>query len=327
MEVCGTHTVAISSSGLRDIIPKNIKLLSGPGCPVCVTPAGIIDAAIDITKHHNVIFTTFGDMMKVPGSGSSIGKEKAKGADVRVVYSPSDCLKIAGENPDKEIVFMGVGFETTSPLIASVILKAGREQLANFSVISAFKLIPPALKALVSSKKVKIDGFILPGHVSAIIGSRPYRFLKVPSVISGFDAEDILQSIVMLVKQIVSGKPGVQIQYKTAVRENGNPDALMRLDEVFDCADSQWRGIGPIASSGLEIKKKFEKFDALKKFNIKPKNIKEPKGCLCALILQGIKQPPDCRLFAKKCRPDNPVGPCMVSSEGACSARYKYGNH
>lgn len=324
MEVCGTHTVAISKSGIRSLLPKNIRLLSGPGCPVCVTPQSDIDSAIEIAKKKNVIFTTFGDMLRVPSNSSSLEKELSKGADIRIVYSPADALETAKTNPSKEVVFMGVGFETTSPLIAATILQAKKEIIKNFSIVSAFKLIPPALKALLSDKSIKIDGFILPGHVSTIIGSKPYEFINIPCVISGFEGEEILESIEMLLKQIENGAPKVEIQYKKAVKAEGNPDAVNILYKVFEPCDSVWRGIGMIPDSGLKLREEFKEFDAARKFNIKISKTEEPKGCSCGDILKGKKIPTDCKLFKKACTPINPIGPCMVSSEGACQAYYRY---
>ena len=332
MEVCGTHTVSISKNGIRSLLPKNIRLISGPGCPVCVTPQGEIDAAIELSKKPGVIITTFGDMLRVPGAKSSLEKEKAKGADIRIVYSPMDCLEMARKEPEKEIVFIGVGFETTSPTIAATVIKAKEQKINNFSVVPAFKLIPPALKAITDAKDIKVDGFILPGHVSTIIGANAYSFLKIPGVIAGFEAEDILESIGMIIEMIDCpvGAPHatpVQIQYKSVVKNDGNPAALKILYEVFEPADSNWRGIGIIKGSGLVFRNKYKSFDALRRFKVKVKNAKEPRGCACGKILKGILTPLECPLFGKKCTPANPVGPCMVSSEGACSAYYKYGKN
>ncbi len=328
MEVCGTHTVAISKNGLRSLLPPNIRLISGPGCPVCVTPQSEIDASIELARRPKTIITSFGDMIRVPGTRTSLEKEKAEGSDVRVVYSPLDCLDIAKKEPEKEVVFIGVGFETTSPAIAATVLKAKEEKAHNFSVIPAFKLIPPALQALTGAKDVRVDGFILPGHVSTIIGADAYGFLEIPGVIAGFEAEDILEAIGMIVKLIrARSRVPVQIQYRSVVRPEGNPAAIKVLYEVFEPSDSNWRGIGTIKGSGLVFRDKYREFDALKKFDVNIQNSKEPAGCSCGSILKGIKTPPECKLFGKKCTPEYPVGPCMVSSEGACSAYYKYGNN
>jgi hydrogenase expression/formation protein HypD len=328
LEVCGTHTMSIASCGIKSLLPKNINLVSGPGCPVCVTPAGIIDSAIELAKT-GCIITTFGDMIKVPGSKSSLEKEKSNGYDIRIVYSASDAVEIARKNPKKEIVFIGIGFETTSPTIAAAIKIAEKENIKNFSIIPAFKLIPPAIEKILEQKTVKINGFLLPGHVSAIIGVKPYKFIpqkyRIPSVITGFEPHDILEGILLILKQIKSNKPKIEIQYKRTVKEQGNPFAVKLLHSIFEKTDAQWRGIGIIKNSGLKLRKNYEKFDALRKFGIKIKNIKDPSGCLCGKILTGTAKPQQCSYFGKKCTPVNPIGPCMVSSEGTCAAYYKYG--
>jgi hydrogenase expression/formation protein HypD len=330
MEVCGTHTVAIFRSGIKNILPENISLISGPGCPVCVTPNQEIDTAIEIAKSDDIILATFGDMIRVPGSFSSLEKERANGADVRVVYSSLDALNIANQNPDRKIVLLGIGFETTSPTIAGAILSAQKEGVKNFFVLSSHKLIPPAMKMLLEAGEVKIDGFICPGHVSTIIGSQAYEFIPqdygVPCVIAGFEPIDILQTILMLIRQIKDGKPRVEIGYKRAVRAEGNITALSILNEIFEVSDARWRGLGVVPSSGLAIKDKYRQFDAKKLFDIKVESKDEPKGCLCGEVLRGVKTPLECDLFVNICNPDNPIGPCMVSSEGTCSAYYKYGN-
>lgn len=331
MEVCGTHTVAISRFGLRSALPQNLTLLSGPGCPVCVTANSDIDIAIALSKRKDTIFTTFGDMMKVPGSYTTLAKEKAAGADIRVCYSTLDALKVAAENPDKTIIFFGVGFETTTPTVAMSLIEAKRRNVQNYFVFSAHKVVPPAMKALLDLGEVRLDGFICPGHVSTIIGTRPYEFVardyKIPCVITGFEPIDILQSILMLVEQAEAGVARVDNQYSRVVRTEGNPIALQAIDEVFEAGDSNWRGIGVIPGSGLKLRAKYEDFDAarfLASVEIPP--TKEPVGCQCGEILRGIKFPHECRLFAKACTPEDPVGPCMVSSEGACAAYYRYGD-
>ena len=327
MEVCGTHTVSIFRNGIRKILPQNINLISGPGCPVCVTPIQYIDEIIAFSRKDNFIITTFGDMIRVPGSNSTLEKEKANGSDIRIVYSTLDALKIAYDNPFKNVVFMGVGFETTSPTIASAILQAEERKIKNFFVLSVAKIIPPAMKVLLESKEINIDGFICPGHVSAIIGSKPYSFIasqyNIPCVISGFEPLDILQTIFMLVKQIEKNKAKVEIQYKRIVKPEGNKIALEKINRVFKIVDSEWRGMGKIPLSGLEIRDKYEQFNA-RKFSISVERPKEISGCRCGEVLRGIIIPPECPLFGKICTPEDPKGACMVSSEGTCAAYYKY---
>jgi hydrogenase expression/formation protein HypD len=328
MEVCGTHTVSIFRNGIRSLLPETISLLSGPGCPVCVTAQNEIDAFIELAKLDNVIIATFGDLIRVPGGNSSLQKEQAKGRDVRVVYSTFDALEIAKKNPDKKVVFLGVGFETTAPTIAASILAARDLNLNNYFVISAHKLLPPALIALAENKETKIDGFILPGHVSVIIGVKAYSSFfekyNIPCVIAGFEPIDILQAILMLTKQIEDDAPKLENAYKRAVNFDGNQKALSTMDEVFETADATWRGLGVITLSGLKIRKEFEAFDAKKVFKIELAESKEPKGCACGEILLGLKTPPQCPLYKTACAPMQPVGPCMVSSEGTCAAYYRY---
>lgn len=329
MEVCGTHTVAIFRSGIKQILPSSIKLISGPGCPVCVTSQTDIDRMLSLARIKNVIITTFGDMLKVPGSSGSLEKERANGSDIRPVYSPLDALDIAQQFPRKEVVFLAVGFETTAPAIASIVSDARDKNLKNFSVYCCHKTIPPAMKVLLEAKEIKIDGFLCPGHVSSIIGSRPYDFIsrdyKIPCVISGFEPTDILETIVMLLKQKKEGSACVEIQYARAVNIEGNIRAQEMLSRVFSPADADWRGLGMISRSGLALKKEFRAFDASNKFDIKAVRAVEPKSCLCGQVLRGVKTPRECKLFAKACTPENPYGPCMVSSEGTCSAWFKYG--
>ncbi len=329
MEVCGTHTTAIFKHGLRGLLPASLKLLSGPGCPVCVTPAHDIDAAIWLSSQKDVIFTTFGDMMRVPGTTGSLEKQRAKGADIRVVYSVLDALNLAKTNPAKKVVFLGVGFETTSPGIASGMDMANYEGISNFWVYSCHKLIPPAMKALLGSGEVKIDGFICPGHVSIIIGAKPYGFIAeqyhVPCVITGFEPVDILQAILMLVK--ARDQARVEIQYTRAVKIEGNVMAQQILANVFEPVDAAWRGIGVIPVSGLKIRQEYSRFDASIAFEV-PQDIScvetAPSACICGKILRGVATPIDCPLFATVCTPEEPIGACMVSSEGTCSAYYKY---
>ena len=328
MEVCGTHTVSIFRSGIRSVLPDNIALISGPGCPVCVTDQREIDAFIELARLDDVIITTFGDLMRVPGSNSSLQKESAEGHDIRVVYSTFDALKIAQENPAKKVIFLGVGFETTAPTIAASILQAQQLSVDNFSVISAHKLVPPALETLMSLKDVQLDGFILPGHVSVIIGLKAYRPFfnkyKIPCAAAGFESSDILQAISMLVEMIENKNPGLDNAYPRAVTEEGNPKAQQILQDIFEPADACWRGIGIIPQSGLKIREKYARHDATQQFEIKVPEPKIPIGCACGEILTGKKNPQDCKLFRKVCTPSEPVGPCMVSTEGTCAAYYKY---
>ena len=334
MEVCGTHTVAIFRQGVRELLPDGLSLISGPGCPVCVTAVEDIEKAMEISRKENVIFTTFGDMMRVPGIKKNLSETKAEGADIRVLYSPIDALKIASENKDKKIVFFATGFETTSPSVAATLFEAEKRGISNFYIYSVHKLVPPALDALLGSGEVKIDGFILPGHVSTIIGSKPYNFITEkylkPSVITGFEAGDILQGINMLLEQIASNRAEVEIQYKKVVREEGNPKAVALINEYFEPCDAYWRGIGTIPLSGLKLREKYKHRDINSVIKIETLFIsgpQEPKGCSCGEILKGIKTPDECPLFAGVCTPENPVGACMVSTEGSCAAYYKYGGH
>jgi len=329
MEVCGTHTVAIFRSGIKSILPENVRLISGPGCPVCVTPNNYLDRAIALSRLDDTIICTFGDMMKVPGSSSSLEIEKTDGNDIRIVYSTLDALKIAQENPDKKIIFLGVGFETTAPTVAVALKKARRKKVRNFYVLSAHKLVPPALRFLAESKDLNVDGFICPGHVSTIIGIKPYEFLvrefEIPCVVSGFEPLDLFESLYILLDQIQKKKPEVSNQYVRAVKTNGNPKALGLMNDVFEKEDSTWRGIGTIPLSGLKIRDDYQQFDARMQINVQVEKSREPKGCLCGLVIQGKKTPLDCPFFAVKCNPGNPIGPCMVSSEGSCQAYFKYG--
>ncbi|MEO0123989.1 MAG: hydrogenase formation protein HypD [candidate division WOR-3 bacterium] len=323
MEVCGTHTMAIAKAGIKKLLPENLRLLSGPGCPVCVTPQEVIDWTIELAKRKDIIITTFGDMVRVPGT-----KQSLEMYHPIIVYSARDSLTIAQENPNRNVVFIGVGFETTSPTIAATILEANERNIKNFYIIPAFKLIPPALEFIACSPQIKVNGFILPGHVSTIIGSRPYEFIAekyhIPGCITGFEPIDILIGIKKLVEQIMKKEARIDIEYKRVVKPEGNPNALRILEKVFRPVDSTWRGIGKIPKSGLTLKKEFERFDATKRFDIKVSKSKEPAGCICGKILLGVKIPLECPLFGKKCTPGNPVGACMVSSEGSCAAYYKY---
>jgi hydrogenase expression/formation protein HypD len=328
MEVCGTHTMAIFRNGIRALLPETITLLSGPGCPVCVTTQGEVDTFIKLAGIKDVIVATFGDLLRVPGTHSSLQKERAEGKDVRIVYSTFDALELVQKNPQKEVVFLGVGFETTAPTIAASILAAEKRNIKNFSVFSAHKLVPPALAALMEADHVRIDGFICPGHVSVIIGSGAYlpvvERYRIPCVIAGFEPADILQAIYMLVKQIETGDAQLENEYRRVVTFEGNKKARDIMYQVFEPTDTSWRGIGLIAESGLGIREKFDAFNAVKKFDLSVPDAKEPKGCACGEILMGLKTPPECLLYKKGCTPDHPVGPCMVSSEGTCAAYCKY---
>ncbi|WP_319406200.1 hydrogenase formation protein HypD [uncultured Desulfosarcina sp.] len=327
MEVCGTHTVSIFRSGIRSLLPETISLLSGPGCPVCVTAQKEIDAFIALAREPETIVATFGDLIRVPGSGSSLQREKAAGADVRIVYSTFDAVALARENPDKRVVFLGVGFETTAPTVAAAIISAHREKLDNFSVVSAHKTVPRALEALTDGE-IDIDGFLLPGHVSVIIGLDAYRPFfdahRVPCVVAGFEPSDLLHSIAMLVDQVEFHRPALENAYTRAVSAAGNPRAMAVMNAVFEVADADWRGIGAITASGLAIREEYAAFDAVKVFDIQLKPVPEPKGCACGEILTGMKTPPQCPLYKTVCSPMAPVGPCMVSSEGTCAAYYRY---
>ncbi len=328
MEVCGTHTVSIFRAGIRSLLPDTIALFSGPGCPVCVTDQREIDAFIELSRVEDVITATFGDLMRVPGTRTSLQKERADGRDIRIVYSTMDAVDIAVTNPDKKVVFLGVGFETTAPTIAAAVVSAKKMKLANFFVYSAHKLVPPALEALMSMEEVKIDGFILPGHVSVIIGLNAYQPFfdkyQVPCVVSGFEPVDILQAISMLVGQIETARPKLENAYGRAVTTEGNRRAQEIMMDVFEPADVAWRGIGTIPQSGLKIREKFKAYNAQTVFEINVPASDNPKGCACGEILTGKKTPPECRLYKKSCTPLNPVGPCMVSSEGTCAAYYRY---
>jgi hydrogenase expression/formation protein HypD len=327
MEVCGTHTVSIFRYGIRAILPEQIRLISGPGCPVCVTPNADIDLAIALSRQKDVIIVTFGDMMRVPGSTSSLQKEKAEGRDIRIIYSSLEALKIANEHSEKRVVFLAIGFETTSPTISVAILRAKEEKLRNLFFLDSQKRVPPALTALLQSKQVKIDGFILPGHVSTIIGTKPYQFIAKeygrPAVITGFEPLDILQGIWMLVQQMEENRATVEIQYRRVVHEEGNPIALRKIDEVFEKDESYWRGLGRIPDSGYRFKESYKEMD-VRNFNVEVEPPKEHPECLCGEVLQGIKSPLECGLFKKVCHPENPVGPCMVSIEGTCHTYYKF---
>lgn len=328
MEICGTHTVSIFRSGLRQLLPPSIQLISGPGCPVCVTANEDIDKAIWLARQPGVILTTFGDLMRVPGSTSSLNEERSRGADVRMVYAGFDAVSIARENPDRQVVFIGIGFETTAPTVAATIRQAAAEKLQNFSVFSAHKLLPPVMEALLDSEDLKLNGFICPGHVSTIIGAVAYEQVvknyHIPCVITGFEPLDILQGITILADLIEKGDAQVVNQYRRAVNWDGNVAARRLMAEIFEPADTPWRGIGMIPRSGLAIRPEWEGFDASKRFSMPKIEVKEHPGCRCGEVLRGVLTPPECGLFRKVCNPQNPKGPCMVSGEGTCGAYYRY---
>jgi hydrogenase expression/formation protein HypD len=329
MEVCGTHTVSIARYGLRTVLPPAVELVSGPGCPVCVTANRDLDSAIALARVENAVVLTFGDMVRVPGSFSSLARERAAGKDVRVVYSPLDGLRMAGEDPGRPFIFLGVGFETTAPAVAATVLEAEKRNVRNFFIFSAHKTVPRALRALLGAGEIRIDGFLLPGHVSAVIGSRPYEFLSaefgLPGVISGFEPLDILQAVLLLIRRAKDRRPGIEIQYRRGVLPEGNRHARAVLERVFEPADADWRGLGRIALSGLAPGPGFSGFDAALRFPLSLPEPREVPGCRCGEVLRGLLRPGECPLFSKVCRPENPVGPCMVSSEGSCAAAYEYG--
>lgn len=329
MEFCGGHTHAILKFGIRQLVPPSIEMLSGPGCPVCVTSSADIDLAINLVIQNDVILTTFGDMVRVPGSRTSLQRAKAEGADVRIVYSATDALQIARGNPGRDVVFLGIGFETTAPTVAAAILAANKGNITNFKVLSLHKLCPPIMRAILEMGEVRLNGIICPGHVSTIIGSIPYEFIPrdygIACVVSGFESVDILQTISMLVSQIAESRPGVEVSYRRAVKREGNVRALEIMDTVFQPADADWRGIGVVKDSGLKIRDEFGQFDARNHYRVKLETPLKVKGCICGEILRGVKTPPDCQLFEKVCTLENPIGPCMISAEGSCSAYYSYG--
>jgi hydrogenase expression/formation protein HypD len=320
MEVCGSHTMAIGHWGLRKLLPANISLISGPGCPVCVTPASAID---ELIKLKGITIATFGDLIRVPGSEMTIEQARAKGLDVVTVYSPLEALELARH---KETVFVGIGFETTIPGVAYTILEAHRQQLKNFSVLSLFKLIPPALAALLSDQEVQIDGFILPGHVSVITGTQAYEFIprdySIGGVVTGFEPLDIVLAVKKLLEQL--DEPQIFNEYNRIVTAEGNNMAQKSMLDVFVTVDSIWRGLGVIPASGLSLRPEFSRFDALQKYSLEITDVEAETGCQCGSVLKGKLMPTDCPLFASVCTPENPIGPCMVSSEGSCAAYYKY---
>ena len=327
MEVCGTHTVAIARNGIRGLMPEGVRLASGPGCPVCVTSNHDIDKVIALARVPEVTIATFGDMTRVPGSTSSLLAEQSAGRSVEIVYSPLDALKLAADNPNRQIVFVGVGFETTTPLVAMAIKRAKAAGLSNFTVYGAHKNMPGALEVIVADPQLKVSALILPGHVSTIIGMEPYRFLAekygIPGVITGFEPVDVLQGIAMIMRQLHEGRAEIEIAYSRGVMPQGNPVALAAINEVFETCTATWRGLGEIPGSGYRIREEFVEFDAMRRFQPDVEPTREHKGCRCGDVLRGIMAPSDCPLFRTVCTPENPVGPCMVSSEGSCAAYFR----
>lgn len=330
MEVCGTHTMAIARSGLRCVLPENVQLLSGPGCPVCVTPPEVIDAVLALAMRPEVIIASYGDMLRVPGSkkGDSLSRRRALGARVEIVYSPVDAVALAKANPDREVVFLGVGFETTAPCTAAAVLTARDEGVLNFSVWSMLKTVEPALRALMAGEGFDISGFICPGHVAAIIGERGFAFLPeeygMPAVIAGFEPEDILLAVYRLLRQLAEGAPALENEYTRAVSRSGNILAQRILAECFVPRRDTWRGLGAIDASGLALSEELSPFDAERRFSIVPAAESAPTACRCGDVICGRIRAADCPLWGTACTPEDPVGPCMVSSEGACAAAYKY---
>ena len=331
MEVCGTHTMAIAKAGIKSVLPENVKLLSGPGCPVCVTPAGEIDAVLELATEPGVILASYGDMLRVPGSrpGDSLLRRRALGARVEIVYSPLDAVELAAKNPDREVVFLGVGFETTAPGTAAAVLTAREQGIKNFSLWSMLKTVEPALRALIGTEGFAVDGFLCPGHVATVIGAEGFAFLPrdygLPAVVGGFTAEDILLALYLLLKQLADGTPKLQNAYPRAVGAQGNRLAQEMMARCFDpCADS-WRGLGEIPASGLRLREELRDFDARERFSLSVSSAPAPGACRCGEVICGRLGPEGCPLFGKRCTPEDPVGPCMVSSEGACAAAYKYG--
>ncbi len=330
MEVCGGHTSAIHRFGIKSFLPGNIKLISGPGCPVCVTATSFINKAVGCSRLKDVIITTFGDLIRVPGTTSSLDNERSNGADIRIVFSGLEALEIAIANPNKRVVFLGIGFETTAPGTAVTIKEAATKRVENFFLLSAHKIMPPAMEAIIKDG-VNIDGFICPGHVAAITGSGIFDFIpvkyKLGCVITGFEPVDITQAILMLISQVNSHDPKNEIQYRRAVTKDGNLMAKKQMEEVFETCDAFWRGFGIIPGSGLALKNEFAEFDAEKSFTFDVESKEDDGPCICGEILRGKKSSPDCPLFGKGCIPDNPIGACMVSNEGACNTWFKYSNN
>ncbi|MFC1556734.1 hydrogenase formation protein HypD [candidate division KSB1 bacterium] len=328
MEVCGTHTMAIHRSGIPDLLPENLKLLSGPGCPVCVTPASYLDSSVAMAKEHGVTLMTFGDLLRVPGSDTTLAELRSEGYPVEIVYGPQNALEYAVGNPSEEVVFLAVGFETTIPTVAAIVRQAKEQNVQNFSVFCSHKFVVPALKLLADDPELSIEGFILPGHVSIVLGCEPYRFMAEnygrACVVTGFEPADIIQGILMLLDQIKQHEYKIEIQYKRAVRFKGNLRARQMIDTVFSQADAEWRGFGFIPESGAQLREEYRTFDAATRFPVDVASSPEPEGCICGEILKGYSSPDNCILFGSACVPGHPVGPCMVSSEGTCAAHFQF---
>jgi len=332
MEVCGGHTHAIYKHGVEDLLPDEIELVHGPGCPVCVIPMGRQDDAIAIAMDPKVIFTTFGDMLRVPASNGSLLDAKARGADVRMVYSPLDALRIARENPDREVVFFAIGFETTTPSTAVTLLRAREEGIMNFSVFANHVTIIPAIRSILDSPDLRLQGFIGPGHVSTVIGNKPYEFIcrdyGLPIAVSGFEPLDVLQGVHMIMTQLAEGRAEVENQYSRVVRPEGNPVALRAIAQTMELRTTfEWRGLGFISQSALKLREEFAQWDAEVRHAIPGVRVADPKACQCGEVLKGVIKPWQCKVFGTSCTPDRPIGTCMVSSEGACAAYYNYGRH
>jgi hydrogenase expression/formation protein HypD len=329
MEFCGTHSHAIYRYGIRQLLPKNVRMFSGPGCPVCVTDRADIDCALALARLPGVIVATFGDLLKVPGGKGSLLTARAEGARVEIVYSPLDALDIAAGNPGEKVVFLGIGFETTAPTVAASVVQAKEAGLANYFVFSAHKLTPPAMKAILEAREIVLDGILCPGHVSVVTGWEAWRFLpdryRLPAAVAGFEPVDILMAIEEIVRQHEAGESGVVNVYPRGVTAEGNLVAKATMDKVFERSSARWRGLGTIPDSGLALREGYGEFDALRAFDIEPVESEEPSGCRCGEVLRGVLAPDDCPLFRSVCTPANPVGPCMVSSEGSCAACYLYG--
>lgn len=331
MEICGTHTMAIARSGIKSVLPDSVRLLSGPGCPVCVTPANVIDMILELSRQPGIMITSYGDLLRVPGSrqGDSLLARRAQGGKVESVYSPMDAIRIAREHPELEVVFLGVGFETTAPGTAACVQEAARLELKNFSVLCLLKKTEPALRALIEAPDFRVNGFLCPGHVAAVIGSDAFSFLTddyhLPGVVSGFEPADLLYSILELMQMLAQDRPAVKNEYTRIVRPRGNPAAIALMDQIFRPVSSDWRGLGRIDASGYALKDPYAPWDAALKFALHPGPDKESPGCRCAQVIRGTASPAECPLFRKTCSPENPVGPCMVSGEGACAAAWQFG--
>lgn len=331
MEVCGTHTVSIAKAGLKQVLPPHVRLISGPGCPVCVTPAAAIDQILALAMTPGITVATYGDLLKVPGSrrGEDLRRCRAMGADIRVVYSPMDALELAGQMPHRQVVFLGVGFETTAPGTAITVLEAARKGLANFFMLSLLKTTTPAIRALLSRPDTAVNGLLCPGHVAAVVGSEAFRFLPeqygLPAVVGGFEPADLLYAVYSLLRQIADGNPTLENEYARAVRPEGNPAAMAAMERVLEPCGSLWRGLGHIPGSGLALREEFTPWDASKAFGLSPVTADTPTPCRCGDVICGLLEPAECPLFGTACTPDAPTGPCMVSGEGACAAAYQYG--